>query len=74
MYVHPDARGRTVASLLLTRIDTDAAAQETRQIVRETGTLHESAPALYRRYGYREILQFGQYVGEEFSVCFGKRL
>lgn len=26
------------------------------------------------RQGYREIPQFGQYLGEEFSVCFAKSL
>lgn len=40
----------------------------------ETGPLHEAALALYRRHGFREIPQFGQYVGEEFSVCFSRPL
>ncbi len=74
MFVHPDARGSGVASLLLERIETDARASNIREIVLETGLLNEAALTLYRRHGYQEIPLFGQYVGEQLSVCFGKRL
>jgi putative acetyltransferase len=74
MFVHPGARGRGVAGLLLARIETDARTAGIRELRLETGPLHEAALGLYRRYGYREIAQFGQYVGEEFSVCFAKSL
>jgi len=74
MFVHPDARGRGVAGLLLDRIETDAAASGIRELRLETGPLHEAALALYRRHGYQPIPRFGQYLGEESSVCFAKRL
>jgi putative acetyltransferase len=74
MFVDPDARGRGVAGALLTRIEADAAARGIRQVVLETGDLHHAAQALYRRHGYREVPQFGQYVGEPHSVCFAKTL
>lgn len=74
MFVDPSARGRGVAGTLLTRIEADAVARGIREIVLETGGLHDAAQSLYMRHGYREIPQFGQYVGEPHSVCFAKSL
>ncbi len=74
MFVHPEGRGRGLGAALLVRIEADAAARGIRELVLETGPLHAAALALYRRQGYREIPQFGQYIGEEFSVCFAKSL
>lgn len=74
MFVDPAARGRGVAGALLERIEADAAARGLTGIVLETGDLHDAAQALYTRHGYREIPQFGQYVGEAHSVCFAKPL
>lgn len=74
MFVHPDGRGAGVAGALLDRIETDAGARGFRELVLETGPQSEAALALYRRHGYLEIPLFGQYVGEELSVCFGKAL
>ena len=74
MYVREDARGLGVASAMLDRIETDAMIRGIREIVLETGPLHSGALALYRRSGYIEIPNFGQYIGEEFSVCFRKSL
>jgi putative acetyltransferase len=74
MFVDPAVRGRGVAGALLTRIEADASARGIREIVLETGDLHDAAKVLYTRHGYREIPQFGQYVGEPHSVCFAKPL
>lgn len=74
MFVDDEARGLGVAGLLLERIETDAAARGIREIVLETGTLHLPAQALYAKHGYRRIPQFGQYVGEPYSVCMAKSL
>ncbi|MFD4421131.1 GNAT family N-acetyltransferase [Agromyces sp. NPDC058484] len=74
MFVEPAARGRGVAGALLARIEADAAARGIREIVLETGDLHDAAQALYVRHGYREIPQFGQYVGQPHSVCFAKSI
>ena len=75
MFVDSDvARERGVAGALLGRIETDAAARGIREVVLETGDLHHAAQALYARHGYRQIRQFGQYVGEPHSVCFAKTL
>ena len=74
MFVHPEVRGRGVASALLTHIEGDARASALRQIVLETGTKHDAAQALYSRHGFVEIPQFGIYIGEPFSVCMAKML
>ncbi|MCU1634881.1 MAG: hypothetical protein JWQ68_120 [Cryobacterium sp.] len=74
MFVDPLARGQGIADLLLERIETDAMIRGIREIVLETGPLHEAALGLYRKHGYDEIPPFGPYVGEEFSVCFAKGL
>lgn len=74
MFVHPSARGRGLGGSLLGRIEADAAAGGIRQLLIETGPRHDGALALYARHGYRETAQYGEYVGEEFSVCFAKLL
>lgn len=72
MFVDERARGRGVGRSLIRRIETDAVNRGIARIVLETGPFHEAALALYRSAGYTPIPQFGQYVGEEFSVCFAK--
>ena len=72
MYVGENARGRGVAGALLTRIETDAAANGIRRLVLETCELHTSALALYSKHGYAAIAQFGQYIGEQHSLCMAK--
>jgi putative acetyltransferase len=74
MFVDSEVRRCGVAGALLGRIEADAAARGIREVVLETGDLHHAAQALYTRHGYRQIPQFGQYVGEPHSVCFAKTL
>lgn len=74
LFVHDHARGRGVAGRLLDRIEADAASRGIRSLTLETGPLQHAALALYRGRGYERIELFGQYVGEEFSVCFAKSL
>ncbi|MFF3601900.1 GNAT family N-acetyltransferase [Kitasatospora indigofera] len=74
MFVSEAARGQGVAGALLRRVEIDARASGVRRLVLETGPLHAPALALYARHGYAEIAQFGQYVGERYSVCMAKPL
>ena len=74
LFVHDEARGRGIAGRLLDRIEADAACRGIRSLALETGPLQHAAMALYRGRGYEQIELFGQYVGEEFSVCFAKSL
>ncbi len=74
LFVYDEARGRGLASRLLDRIEADAAGRGIRSLALETGPLQHAAMALYRGRGYEQIELFGQYIGEEFSVCFAKSL
>ena len=74
MFVSDAARGRGVAGALLRRLEMDARASGIRRLVLETGPLHAPALSLYARHGYSEIAQFGQYIGEQYSVCMAKPL
>lgn len=74
MFVSDSARGLGVAGALLRRLEIDARASGIRRLVLETGPLHTPALALYARHGYTEIAQFGQYIGEQYSVCMAKAL
>ena len=74
LFVYDEVRGRGIAGRLLDRIEADAAGRGIRSLALETGPLQHAAMALYRGRGYEQIDLFGQYIGEEFSVCFAKSL
>jgi hypothetical protein len=42
--------------------------------VLETGKRQPDAVALYKKCGYKQIPNYGQYIGMENSVCFEKWL
>lgn len=69
MFVHDNARGRGLASDLLTAIERHARSASIRVIQLETGPKQLAALALYEKHGYHRIPNFGQYVGDDFSVC-----
>ncbi len=74
MFVSADARGFGIAGRILKSAEAHAVATGVHTIQLETGPLQRSAIALYERHGYARIPLFGQYVGEEFSLCYEKRL
>lgn len=74
MFVSDTARGLGVAGALLGRLERDAAERGIRRLVLETGPLHTPALALYAKHGYADIAQFGQYIGEAYSVCMAKAI
>ena len=74
MFVAGAARGRGIARALLTAIDARAGALGLRTLQLETGRRQLGAIALYEATGYRVVPNFGQYVGDEFSVCMEKVL
>jgi putative acetyltransferase len=74
MYVTAWARGHGVASDILNALHKHAVLRGITAIQLETGPLQPKAIALYERHGYVRIPNFGQYVGDEFSLCFEKRL
>lgn len=74
MFVRPDARGRGIASGILGALEEIALGHSIATLQLETGPLQPEAIALYEKHGYRRIPAFGQYVGDDFSVCMEKRL
>ncbi|MCU1525558.1 MAG: putative acetyl transferase [Microbacteriaceae bacterium] len=74
MFVHIDARGHGVASDILSTLEAHARTRDVSLVQLETGPLQPEAIALYEKRGYRHIPNFGQYVGDEFSVCMEKSL
>jgi len=74
MYVSPAVRKMGVASKVLSELE-----QWTRDLsynccVLETGKRQPEAIGLYLKQGYRQIPNYGQYVGVDKSVCFEKKL
>lgn len=74
MYVVPDWRRGGLARRLLGAVEEVAVARRHRTVRLETGRLSPPALALYRSAGYREIPCYGEYAGNDYSVCFEKRL
>jgi putative acetyltransferase len=74
MFVRADHRSRGLASGILTALEERAIERAVALMQLETGPLQLEAIALYERRGYRVIPNFGQYVGDEFSLCIQKRL
>ena len=74
MYTAPVARRRGVSRALLARLEAEAAALGYATLQLETGLRQPEAIALYETAGYHRIPSYGQYEGDELSVCFAKDL
>ncbi|RAI92012.1 GNAT family N-acetyltransferase [Algoriphagus yeomjeoni] len=74
MFTKPDARGKGLASTVLTELEVWAAELGYKKCVLETGKRQVEAVALYNKQGYALIPNYGQYIGIENSVCFQKEL
>jgi GNAT superfamily N-acetyltransferase len=74
MYTAPIARGRGISRALLGRLEVEAAALGYRRLHLETGLRQPEAIRLYESAGYQPIPTYGQYAGDELSLCFGRDL
>lgn len=74
MYTRPTARRRGLSRVVLDRLEGEAAALGYRRVQLETGLRQPEAIALYETAGYHRIPSYGQYEGDELSVCFAKDL
>jgi GNAT superfamily N-acetyltransferase len=74
MFVRRPHRGRALGRTLLSALEEKARAGGIRVMRLETVGLLTEAIALYRSAGYRDIPQYGQYVGDRLSMCMEKRL
>jgi len=74
MYTLEEHRGKGIASAVLSELETWASELGYKSCVLETGKRQPWAISLYKRMGFVEIPNYGQYVGVDNSVCFKKTL
>ncbi|MEJ5996386.1 GNAT family N-acetyltransferase [Pedobacter sp. Du54] len=74
MFVKEKMRGKKIAYQVLNELEQWAAALGFHHYVLETGIRQSAAISLYHKAGYQIIPNYGQYIGVENSVCFGKKL
>ncbi|TRX36961.1 GNAT family N-acetyltransferase [Flavobacterium sp. ZT3R18] len=72
MFVHPDFRGKGIASTVLKELEVWASEFNFTSCVLETGKNNTEAIALYYKSGYETIPNYGQYENIETSVCLKK--
>lgn len=72
MFVHPDLRGKGIASLILSGIESWAKEFGFTSFILETSPKLTNAIALYKKTGYQLIPNYGQYIGVENSICMKK--
>lgn len=71
VYIVPAARGRGLARPLMAELIALAAELGFTWLQLETGTEQPEALGLYERSGWRRVPNYGQYVDDPRSVCFG---
>lgn len=74
MYTVPAVRGRGISRVLLGALEDEAAALGYRRLQLETGVRQPEAVQLYTSAGYQRIPDYGQYAGDELTLCFAKDL
>ena len=74
MYVLPEFRGKGYATLLLRGLEEWSLELNYSKCLLETGTRQPEAIALYKKNGYVQIANYGQYTGVTNSLCFEKIL
>jgi GNAT superfamily N-acetyltransferase len=74
MFVLPALRGKGFASKVLKDLEDWARELSFNRCVLETGKRQPEAISLYKKNGYKQIENYGQYIGMDNSVCFEKKL
>lgn len=74
MYVRDEYRGKRIATDILAELERWASESGFTQCILETGQKQPEAIALYRREGYEQIENYGQYADVYNSVCMKKIL
>lgn len=74
MFVSPHHRGKGIAQLVLSEIESWASAMGYQKLILETGKRQLEAVAFYQKCNYQIISNFGQYIGIDNSLCFEKRI
>jgi GNAT superfamily N-acetyltransferase len=74
MFVHPDYRGKGIASSVLKELEIWANEFNYTNCVLETGRNNPEAIALYQKSGYEIIPNYDQYENIDTSVCLKKSI
>ena len=74
MFVKPEARGKGIASKILEALESWSKDLNYQASQLETSEKLKNAIALYHKFGYKNIPNYGQYIGVESSVCMKKIL
>lgn len=74
MYVLPELRGQGIAQAVLRELEKWAQEEGYTSCVLETGKRQPEAIRLYEKSGYAYISNFGQYAGDDNSVCLQKSI
>ena len=74
MYVHPDFRGKKIATAILEDLEKWSKELGYQKCILETGKRQTEAVAFYSKLNYQITPNFGQYKDVENSVCFEKVL
>lgn len=74
MFVPVDKRGRGIAGMILTELETWAKELGYKKCILETALSMEPAVALYKKSQYTVIPNYDPYIGVDTSICFEKLL
>lgn len=74
MYTSPESRKKGIATKILTELEKWVFELSYGRCILETGKKQPEAIGLYKKSGYTQIPNYGQYSGVENSVCFVKEL
>lgn len=72
MYTLPEYRGQGIATTVLLELENWAKELGYNKCVLETGKRQPEAIELYKKNGFKIILNYGQYTNVENSICFEK--
>lgn len=74
MYTHPDFRKRGLATAIVQELESWAKESGYAKAVLESSLEQNEALSVYVKSGYCRILNYGQYIGIDKSVCYEKIL
>jgi len=74
IFVDTAYRNRGIASRILAFLEREAKRAGFTSLLLETGTMQPESIALYKKFGFRDIAPFGEYVDSPCSVCMAKEL
>ncbi len=74
MYTVPECREKGIASEIINNLELWASELSYEYCILETGKRQVEAVKFYQKKNYKNIANYGQYVGMANSLCFKKRL